>query len=500
MLRIADLCALLLYLMLMAALGIYFSRRNKSTEQYFLGNRAFPGWAIGLSLLGTSISSVTFLALPAAAFILDYRQAVNSFAMPLAALLAIFIFIPFFRRGQATSAFEYLESRYSNFFRGYAAVCFVCMQLIRLATVLYLVAIPLAAMTGIDFIVVVCVCGTVVTLYTVFGGIEAVIWTEVLQTIILLLGGLLCVGIMLYQIPDGLSSVIRIGIDDHKFSLGAFRFALNERTFFVMLLLGLVNFTMDYSSNQNVVQRYIAAKSTREARKAVVISTCMSIPTWLSFFFVGTCLYAFYRLIPDPAVAGLEADAVLPHFILTQTPPFIGGVIIAGCLAAAMSTLDSSINSVATICSVDFVKRYGKVTEDRKLLLLAKCIAVVVGALMIGGAVLLNFISKESINDFCLIVASLFGGGKLAIFLLGFFTTRVSAKALFWGLIPAILFNVYLGLNTIGWIPACMRLGVHVYWTTILVNLLLAVLAYALSFLWPCKKEITGLTVWTLEK
>lgn len=500
MFRIADLCALLLYLAVMVAIGVYFSRRNKSTEEYFLGNRSFPGWAIGLSMLGTSISSVTFLALPAAAFILDYRQAVNSFAMPLAALLAIFIFIPFFRRGKTTSAFEYLETRYSNVFRGYAALCFIVTQLIRLATVLYLVAIPLASMTGINFITIVIFCGVLVTAYTVIGGIEAVIWTEVLQTIILLLGGALCIGIMIFKLPDGLIDVINIGMADNKFSFGPLSFALNERTFFVLLILGMVNYTMDYSSNQNVVQRYIAAKSTREARKAVIISTCMSIPTWLSFFFLGTCLYAFYKLMPDSMVATLAADEVLPHFILTQTPPFIGGIIIAGCLAAAMSTLDSSINSVSTICCVDFVKRYGKVRSDKSLLFIAKSLAVATGVCMILGAVLLDSIPKESINDFCLIIASMFGGGKLAIFLLGFFTTRVSHKALFIALVPSILFNIYLGFNTIGWVPEFMRISLHAYWTTIAVNLLLAVSAYLLSFIWPCKKDITGLTVWTLEK
>ena len=124
------------------------AKKNKSTEEYFLGNRAFPGWAVGLSMLGTSISSVTFLALPAAAYVLDYRQAVNSFAMPFAALLAVWLFIPFFRRGRATSAFEYLEARYGPFFRAYAAFCFVITQFIRLATVLYLVALPVAGMTG----------------------------------------------------------------------------------------------------------------------------------------------------------------------------------------------------------------------------------------------------------------------------------------------------------------------------------------------------------------
>ena len=356
MFRISDLCAILLYLAAMAGIGFYFGKKNKSTEEYFLGNRAFPGWAVGLSMLGTSISSVTFLALPAAAYVLDYRQAVNSFAMPFAALLAVWLFIPFFRRGRATSAFEYLEARYGPFFRAYAAFCFVITQFIRLATVLYLVALPVAGMTGGSLTTVIVVCGFFIALYTVIGGIEAVIWTDVIQTVILLLGGVLCMGLMLYELPEGLSDVLRIGLADDKFSFGPVTWGLNDRTFTVLLLLGVVSYTTDYSSNQNVVQRYIAAKSLREARKAVVLSAAMSIPTWMCFFFLGSCLYAFYKLVPDAAVANLAADEVLPHFILTRTPPFLGGVIIAACLAAAMSSLDSSINSISTVCSVDFVK------------------------------------------------------------------------------------------------------------------------------------------------
>ena len=373
-------------------------------------------------------------------------------------------------------------------------------QFIRLATVLYLVALPVAGMTGGSLTTVIVVCGFFIALYTVIGGIEAVIWTDVIQTVILLLGGILCMGLMLYELPEGLSDVLRIGLADDKFSFGPVTWGLNDRTFTVLLLLGVVSYTTDYSSNQNVVQRYIAAKSLREARKAVVLSAAMSIPTWMCFFFLGSCLYAFYKLVPDAAVANLAADEVLPHFILTRTPPFLGGVIIAACLAAAMSSLDSSINSISTVCSVDFVKRYGRERSDASLLKIAKIIAVVCGMFMIGGAAALVHIPKESVNDFCLIIASMFGGGKLAIFLLGFFTTRVSGRALLAGLIPAILFNLYLACNTLGWVPEALRMPIHAYWTGILVNAGLALVAYLASFRFPCRRNLAGLTVWTQQE
>lgn len=500
MFRVSDMIAIGLFLGAMAWMGVYFSRKNKSTEDYFLGNRSFPGWAVGLSMLGTSISSVTFLAIPAAAYILDYRQAVTNLALPVAAILAIYIFIPFFRRGNATSAFEYLEDRYGMLVRVYAALCFVVLQAIRLALILYLVSIPVAAMLDVHIGYVIVIGGVIVGFYTVLGGIEAVIWTDVVQTIILLLGGLLCLGIIIYDLPGGISQVIEIGNKFDKFSPGPISFALDERTFLVVVLLGVVNFTTEYSSNQNVVQRYIAAKSTREARKATLICMFMSVPTWMSFFFLGTCLFAFYHVFPDPAVAKLAADDVLPRFILTKIPPFVSGTLIAACLAAAMSSLDSSINAISTIVTIDFVKRFGKPRSDARCLAIAKWVACAAGVMMIAGAYIIIYIPKESVNDFGIIIGSIFGGGMLAIFMLGFFTTRVGYRALLTGLGLSFAVNFYLILNAFNWLPETLKLPVHSYWTTIIVNLVLVLAGYGLSFAMPNRRSLDGLTVWTIRK
>jgi len=497
MFRTSDLIALILFLAGMAGMGLYFARKNNSTEEYFLGNRSFPGWAVGLSMLGTSISSVTFLALPAAAYVLDYRQAVSNLAMPVAAVLAIVIFIPFFRQGRMTSAFEYLEERYGVLVRSYAALSFVMLQGLRLAIVLYLVSIPLATLFGCHIAWVILIGGFVVALYTVLGGIEAVIWTDVVQTIILLLGAVLCFFLILGDLPGGVGQVFEIGREFNKFSPGPISFRLDDRTFLVVLLLGLVNFTTEYSSNQNVVQRYIAAKSTREARKATLICVIMSVPTWMSFFFLGTCLFAYYHVNPDPAVAAMEPDQVLPTFLLSKAPPFIGGVIISACLAAAMSSLDSSINAISTVCTVDFVKRFGRKREDASCLKIAKSIACVAAAVMIGGALLIHFVPKESMNDFGIITSSMFGGGMLGIFLLGFFTRRVGNRAVVLGTATAIVFNFYLMLNTFGVLPAALSLKVHSYWTTILVNFALIGVSYLLSFAFPNTRNLDRLTVWT---
>ena len=499
MLRIGDIAAIVFFMLVLAGIGIYFARRNNSTEEYFLGNRSFPGWAIGLSMLGTSISSVTFLALPAAAYVLDYRQFVSNLALPLAAVLALIFFIPFFRRSKATSAFEYLEQRYGVFVRTFAALSFILLQFIRVATVLYLVSIPIAGIFDVGLVWVIVIGGVFIGFYTVIGGIEAVIWTDVIQTIILLLGGMLCLAIIIFKLPGGLRQVVEVGGEFNKFSFGPVNWNLGERTLTVMIILGLVSSVTGYASDQNIVQRYIAAKSTREARKATLICALMSLPTWLSFYFLGTCMFVFYKVFGSAEVIKMHADEVLPHFILTQTPQFVGGLIVAACLAAAMSSLDSSINSITTIWTIDFVRRFGRTRSDAEQLYLAKIVAIGVGAGMILGALIISTIPKESIVDFNLIVVSIFGGGMLTIYMFGFFSKRVGNRAIMTGLIPAVMFNIYLGLNSMHVLPEAMRCGIHSYWTSILVNLVLMTVAYAASFLWPNRRPLDGLTIWTIK-
>ncbi|WKN43176.1 sodium:solute symporter [Tunicatimonas pelagia] len=493
-----DVITLSLYLLGMVALGFYFARRNNSTEEYFVGNRSFKGWVIGLSMLSTSISSITFLAFPAAAFTLDWRQFISNLMLPLAAVLAILFFIPFFRRGQLTSAFEYLGERFGSVARLYGTLSFLILQILRIGQILFLVAIPVNLFTGIPIITVISFLGLFISFYTVIGGIEAVIWTDVVQAIVLWLGGILCLVLMVNQLPDGLSQVFSVAEEYQKFSVGSTDWNLNERTFWTVALLGIFHFLAMYSSDQNIIQRYVAARSTREAKKATIIYSVIALPTWALFFFIGTTLFVFYTVFPNITITRLEADQVFPYFILTNLPAGVAGLILAAVLAAGMSTLDSSINAIATVTVVDILKPYWmKNQSDRRYLLAARLIAIGVSILMIGGAVFFSTIEKESINDLSWIVASVFGGCLVGLFLLGFFTTRVGYRAASVALIISVIVNGYLGLSLVGWLPEKWTMSVQSYWVGVLVNLLFMVLAYLLSFIFTNRKSLTGLTVWT---
>lgn len=497
----ANIAVVVLFLLAMAGMGVYFLKRNNSSEEYFLGGRKIPGWALGLSMVGTSISSITFLALPAAAFVLDYRQLTPNLFMPVAALIACWIFIPFFRRGLKTTAYEYLESRYGTGIRIYAALYSLLGQLLRLAIILYLVVLPLSEMLDISESTAILAFGVITCFYTVFGGIEAVVWTDVVQTVILLGGGLLCVAAVAFQLPGGLPQILEIGMEYDKFSLGPLDFSFSERTFWVMSLIGFIGFISEFSSNQNVVQRYIAAPTLREARKATLICIVMSLPTWIFFFFIGSCLFAYYKVFPSAEVAAMKPDDVLPHFILTEIWPGVGGVIIAACLAAAMSSLSSSINAVSTIWTIDFLRLMRRKGNDRFELVNAKLASGAAGIIMIAGAWGISLIPRESVYDLSAILGALLCSAGLTPFMLGFFTTRIGNRAILSGMYAALVFSVYNILNYFKLLPEPLQWNIHIYMAGPVCNgvMLAVALAYSLFRPEPVTEQLRGLTVWTLD-
>lgn len=499
--RTLDALTIAFYLLAMIGVGLYFARKTATTEQYFVGNRNFSGWVLGLSMLGTIVSSATFLALPAAAYVLDWRQLSVNLVLPFVAVLAVVFFIPFFRRGKLTTAFEYLGLRYGPIPRLYGTCSFILMQLIRMAQILFLVSLPIQFLTGAPIVVVIVVCGLFIAFYTIAGGIEAVVWTDVIQALILMFGGVLCFVTMAIELPGGLGQIIGEGSAANKFSLGSFEWNLDERTFWTVSLLGVINWLAIYSGDQNMVQRYAAARSTREARKATIVYTAFALPLWVMFFFVGTSLFVYYQNFPDPAINGMEADQVLPYFILTKVPAGLAGIVIAAVMAAAMSSLDSGINAISTVAVVDLMKPWlAKNRTDHFYLRAARIVATLVTLVVVLGAILFSSIPKESMNDVSLIVTSVFGGCLMGLFLLGFFTTVVDGTAATIAMICAIMFNIYLGLGLAEILPSAITLPVHSYWTGALVNGMFLALAYGIGLVRGRPKELQGLTIWTLQQ
>ncbi len=498
-LPLIDIVTIVVYLAGVAAIGLWFARKNDSTEEYFLGKRGFSGVVIALSMVGTSLSSVTFLALPAGAYALDWRLIVSNWMMPLGTVVGILVFVPFFRRAKVVTAYEYLETRFGPWARLYTALNFIILQLVRVGSVLFLVSIPVSLMLDVHVVWVVIVLGVFLILYTTLGGYDAVIWTDVIQVVVLAAGGVIAYLAIVFQTEGGYGPAMQDAYAAGKFHLGDWDLDFTRRTIVTMMLLGAIGWVGAYCTDQTVVQRIVSARSEREAKKALWLTMAMAVPTWTFFYLIGTSIWAFYRASPDPAVATMQADEVFPHFIITQLPTGLTGLIIAAILAAAMSSLDSSINSVSTTFINDIYRRLLRPgATDLQYLFVAKVTSMVTGLCMIAGGLLYVYLPKESMLDVTKIIASIFGGCQLGIFLLGFFTTRVSEKGILIALIPAVLLNIYLGLNAAGLLPEAWRTNLHNYWINLAVNALFMTFAFGLAFVgFRSLRPLGGLTVWT---
>ncbi|MEJ2682600.1 MAG: sodium/solute symporter, partial [Gammaproteobacteria bacterium] len=457
----------------MIGLGVYFSRKNTSTEVYFVGGRSFPGWVIGLSLVGTSISSVTFLAYPGDAYKTAWLRFLPNLMLPVGMLIAAYWFLPFFRKQKVTSAYEFLEARFGPSVRVYGALVFLFGQCVRVSTILYLVALLMHELTGMDTVLCIVLSGLLVSFYTVLGGIEAVIWTDVIQTVVLVLGGLLCLWVIVEHLPGGLTQIIDVANAQGKLAFSEWKagslhpvtweFSLLNKTGTMMLILGLVSWLTEYSSNQNTVQRFCASRSVTEARKGMLICALSSLPIWAFYMFLGTALFVFYQVYPaaepqEMLSGSRKAEQILPYFIRNELPVGVAGLVIAAALAAAMSSLDSSINAMSTVSIVDIYRRHWvKHKSDKHYLHVAWGIAVVASVLMVLGAIYLNLAETKTLQDTATILVSLLGGGLLGLYIMGFATRWGDARAAWVGISLTVVYSTWALLSSRGWLPAPYR-------------------------------------------
>ncbi|MBT3947922.1 MAG: sodium/solute symporter [Candidatus Marinimicrobia bacterium] len=508
-----DLTVLIGYLSLVAGMGYYFSKKNISTEEYFVGGRSFSGWVVGLSLVGTSISSVTFLSYPADAYKTTWIRFITTWSMPLGVLIAAYYFLPFFRRNNVTSAYEYLEHRFGPSVRVYGGVTFIFAQLVRVSIILYLVSLLLHEITGFSIVTNILISGVFVAFYTIMGGINAVIWTDVIQTIILVLGGLLTLGVIINHLPGGLGQIFSVAISDGKLSLAemtssGFRsidwnFSITRKTGTMLFLVGLTSWLTEYSANQNTVQRYAAAKSTYEARKAMLVCVLSSLPIWAFYMFIGTSLYVFFQVFPTIEATEMlngvrKAEQIFPYFILNFLPPGFTGLVIAAALAAAMSSLDSSINAISTVGVVDIYRRHIKKAEkDKHYLQIAWLIAGGAALFMVCGALILNASETKTLQDTATILYSITGGGLLGLYLLGFFTKKGNAKSVWIGLIVTSLFTIWTILSKRGLVPEWLHTPFDLYYTGLIGNIIMFAVSFTVAVLLvDQRKNLKNLTIW----
>lgn len=450
-LPILDISIILLYLLAMVLVGVYFARKNKSAEQFTKASGKIPGWAIGLSIYATFLSSNTFLGVPGKAFGGNWNAFVFSISMPFAAWVASKYFVPFYRSVGGISAYSHLEHRFGPWARTYAVICFLLTQLARMGSIFFGIALSLQALTGYSMSTVMIVMGISIIIYTVMGGMEAVIWTEVVQGIIKTLGALLIIYLIVADMPGGISKIIDIGTTDHKFSLGSFSPNLTESTFWVVLFYGFFINLNNFGMDQNYVQRYHTASTEKEATKSVWLCVWLYVPASLLFFIIGVCLYAYYQVHPEfteiiksqvaaerlpssatsaqisEMAASLKpadyGDKVMPHFMVNKIPVGLVGLIVSAILSAAMSTISSGMNASATVFTVDIFKRYFKPNLTDKQNLSTLHITTVIFGLM-GMGTGLAMIGVKSLLDIWWELSGIFAGGMLGLFLLGMISRK----------------------------------------------------------------------------
>jgi SSS family solute:Na+ symporter len=449
-LPITDLLVFLIYMTGIVLFGCSFYFKNRSSVQFTSGGGRLPAWAVGMSIFATFVSSISFLALPGKAYQSDWNAFVFSLSIPIAAYMAVKFFVPLYRSINSISAYTYLEIRFGSWARIYASLCYVLTQIMRMGTILYLLALPLNALFGWNIRLIIMLTGICIILYSMLGGIQAVIWTDAVQGILLIGGALTCAFILLFSMPEGPFQTFRIAAEYHKFSLGSFGTNISESTFWVVLIYGLFINLQNYGIDQNYVQRYMTTKTDSQARKSALFGSLLYIPVSLVFFLIGTALFAYYKARPDFLPSYLQefaaADKVFPFFMVNGLPEGLTGLLIASVFAAGMSTVSTSINSSATIIYTDYYKRYsGNSSTERSSMNVLYISSIVTG--IAGICIALAMIKVQSALDAWWSLASIFSGGMLGLFLLGYFARNVRKTNAAIGVTAGILVIFWLSLS-----------------------------------------------------
>jgi solute:Na+ symporter, SSS family len=493
------------YLLGLTLLGLRFSRRQTSTEQYFVAKRSIPSWAMGLSLLATLITSVTFIAYPGSAYNKNWSLLVPGLmVLPIMALLGAIV-IPFYRQEVGMSAYEYFGKRFGQPTRMYSSAAFALGHFSKMGFVLYLVALTVNSMTGWNVEQIIVVVGALTILYTLKGGLEAVIWTDFVQGIILWIGIAVCLGFLLFLPPGGPGAVLSLAAENHKFSLGAGDFDFSKPTIPVLVLYGFFWYMQKFTADQTVVQRYLVAKNDRSALKGVAMGSLLCIPVWALFMLIGTCTWSFYKLTGEQLPAYVtKPDQAFPAFLTTHMPLGVGGVIMAALLGAAMCALSSDLNSLSAVGVEDIYRYLRPRATDVRRLRVGKIIVAGCGACCVATAIALAQ-TKGSALSMWYTVSAVASCGLAGLFLLAFTTSRASRRGVYAGIFATLAFTVWASLTLPG--KRVIDLGRlnfpwHDYMVGALGNVILFAVGYGASLLMPDRgadaadSRLRQMTVW----
>ena len=456
-----DLIIFLVFTLGVVVFGCSFYKKGNTSAEFTEAGRSLPGWVVGMSIFATYVSSISYIGYPGKAFAADWNAFVFSLSIPIASYFAARYFVPFYRHGGSVSAYTFLEEKFGRWARLYASACYLLTQIARMGSILYLLAVPMHILMGWNMHVVIIATSIGIIIYSMLGGLKAVIWADAIQGIILIGGALLCLGILCFSMPEGPAQVFDLAIHSpqgNKFSLGEFTGDLTSSTFWVCLIYGIFINLQNYGIDQNYVQRYHAAKTDRDARFSALFGGYLFIPVSALFFLIGSALYSYYTAHPHllPADIAAKPDYVFPFFIVNGLPVGLRGLLIASIFAAGMSTVSTSVTSAATIILTDYYKPLVKNASERRQVYVLRLSSVLVG--IIGIFVAIAMLSVESIIDAWWKLSSIFSGGMLGLFLLGIMPRRIHRWAALAGCVAGIAVIAWISLAGLYDLP-----GIHLH-------------------------------------
>ena len=442
-----DILIFIAYLTGIVLFGSSFYKKNKTASAFTLGNNAIPDWVNTLSIFATFVSSISYLALPGQSYMTNWNAFAFSLSIPVASFMAVHFFVPLYRKVNSPSAYTYLEQRFGPWAKTYVSAMYLLTQLMRSGTILFLLALPLNLILGWHIPTIIIVTGISVMIYSLLGGIQAVVWTDAIQAIILIAGAVICLFVVMFSMPDGPGQLFKIAAENHKFSLGSFSSGLREPTFWVVLVYGVFINLQNYGIDQNYIQRYMISSSEKQAQRSAFWGGLLYIPVSAVFLFIGTGLFSYYEA-SGSLPAGVDGDKVFPYFIVNQLPCGLTGILIASIFAAGMSTISTSLNSSATVILTDFCKlsKSDPKTAQKSMRILYLS-SFVFSVFSIGIAIAM--INVKSALDAWWKLASIFSGGMLGLFLLGYFAPRVKSRSAVIGVISGLIVIAWMSLTPV---------------------------------------------------
>ncbi|MBQ7634188.1 MAG: cyclically-permuted mutarotase family protein [Bacteroidaceae bacterium] len=476
---------LLLYLVGMIGLGVYFMRRQKGGEDFFKGGGRIPWWAAGISIFATMLSAITYMSIPAKAYATDWTYYPMQICILLVSFPVIKYYLPFFRRLNVTTAYEYLERRFNYATRFMASLLFIVFMVARTALVIFLPSLAMTAVTGIDIYICIVLMAVITIVYCTMGGVEAVVWGDVIQGIILVGGAIIAAGYLIVQTGEnGASDFWQIATDNDKFRMFVWSLDWKSATFWVVILGGLANNLISYTSDQTVIQRYLTTKDEKSAARGILTNGLMSVVVTIAFFTIGTGLYTFFKTHPAAMdITMQKTDAIFPFFMMSQLPAGLAGLLIAAVFSATMSTIASNINSISTAFTVDFWSRFRTVSDAGKLKT-ARYAGIAAGLIGMFIAILMAMVDIQSLLDYFNTILGLLSGGIGGLFMMGIFFPRIGSRA--------ALIGFLCGTAVVMWMNFCTPASFLLFgFVSMAVSVVVALL---LSYVWPQRDEQRGLT------